>query len=164
MSKPSNYSTDQHTKTLLAMVHAPYNRTKNIQSYFDEFLNLVKTANIKYEDALSIKLRDIDNAYFFTKGKLAEIREVCEAHNIKQVIISDQLTPQQARNLEDYLECELMDRTVETVERVAAWLRRKNGITAQFRYCNPIADRGALLAIAEEKVRHRLSTYDRDRR
>ncbi|TET36905.1 GTPase HflX [Candidatus Dependentiae bacterium] len=111
MSKPSNYSTDQHTKTLLAMVHAPYNRTKNIQSYFDEFLNLVKTANIKYEDALSIKLRDIDTAYFFTKGKLAEIREVCEAHNIKQVIISDQLTPQQARNLEDYLECELMDRT-----------------------------------------------------
>ncbi len=93
------------------MVHAPYNRTQNIQSYFDEFLNLVKTAGIGYEDALSIKLRDIDTTYFFTKGKLAELKEVCEAHNIEQVVLSEQLTPQQARNLEDYLECDLMDRT-----------------------------------------------------
>ncbi len=111
MSKPSNYPTTHHQKTLLITVHAPYNRTQNIQSYFDEFLNLVKTAGIRYEDTLSIKLRDIDTAYFFTKGKLAGIKEVCDNQHIEQVILSEQLTPQQARNLEDYLDCELLDRT-----------------------------------------------------
>ena len=43
--------------------------------------------------------------------RTAEIKEECDARHIEQVIISDPLTPQQARNLEDYLDCELMDRT-----------------------------------------------------
>lgn len=93
------------------MVHAPYNRTRHLQSYFDEFINLVTSAGIPYQETSAIKLRDIDTAYFFTKGKLESIRSTCESGHIEQVIISEQLTPQQARNLEDYLACDVVDRT-----------------------------------------------------
>lgn len=111
MSNTTHYSTNTSKNTLLIMVHAPYNRTNYIQSYFDEFFNLVKAAGIVYQEAVTIKLREIDNAYFITKGKLADIKEACERMSIERVIISEQLTPQQARNIEDYLECTLMDRT-----------------------------------------------------
>ena len=59
-------------------------------------------------------------------------------------------------------ECELVDRTVETVDKVAAWLRRDNDIGARSRYYRMMPDRGTLLAVAEKKVRHRISTYDQD--
>ncbi len=111
MTKPSHYLTTNHPKTLLVMVHAPYNRTRHLQSYFDEFINLVTSAGIPYQETSAIKLRDIDTAYFFTKGKLESIRSTCESGHIEQVIISEQLTPQQARNLEDYLACDVVDRT-----------------------------------------------------
>ncbi len=111
MSKRTNLSTTLHPETLLVMVHAPYNKTRHLQAYFDEFLNLVKADGVTYREALSIKLRDLDTAYFFTKGKLEDIKQVCETHHIEHVIISEQLTPQQARNLEDYLDCDITDRT-----------------------------------------------------
>lgn len=116
------YDTTQTPKTLLIGVHAPYNRTTLIDSYYEEFLNLVKTDGIPYEKAIYIKLREIDSAYFFTKGKLYEIKEVCDELEIEQVIISEQLTPQQARNLEDILDAEVMDRTdliLEIFEKAA---------------------------------------------
>lgn len=93
------------------MVHAPYNRTDSIQSYYEEFLNLVKTDGITYQDTLTIKLRELSTAYFFTKGKLEDIKTACEANQFEKVVISEQLTPQQTRNLEDYLNCDVMDRT-----------------------------------------------------
>ena len=111
MTKPSNYSTTKQPETLLIMVHAPYNRTGAIQSYFQEFLNLIKTDEITYKEAMTIKLRDIDNAYFFTKGKLGDIKSACEIGTIERVVISEQLSPQQSRNLEDYLGCDIIDRT-----------------------------------------------------
>lgn len=111
MSKPSYYDTGRQKKSLVVLVHAPYNRTKHIQSYFDEFRSLVKTAGISPEVDIPVKLREIDSAYFLTKGQLATIKELCDAHHIEQLIISEQLAPQQARNLEDSLACELIDRT-----------------------------------------------------
>jgi DNA mismatch endonuclease (patch repair protein) len=57
-------------------------------------------------------------------------------------------------------ECELVTRTVETVGRVARWLRQGNGATSPFLYDEPVVDRGELLAVAEEKIRYRIASYD----
>lgn len=111
MPKPAYYSTQTAPTTLAVGVHAPYNRSISIDSYFEEFLNLIKTDQIPYKETLFIKLRDIDPGYFFSKGKLEEIKQACEKHEIEQVIISERLSPQQVRNLEDYLNCTIMDRT-----------------------------------------------------
>ena len=111
MPKKPFYETTQYPKTLLIAAHAPYNRTPNIDSYFEEFINLVTTNGVPYEEILFIKLRTVDPAYFFTKGKRADIKEACEKYNIEQVIISDSLSAQQERNIQDYLECDIIDRT-----------------------------------------------------
>jgi GTP-binding protein HflX len=122
MPRTEYYKPQQAPKTLLIGVFTYLNKASSIDSYFEEFLNLVKTAQIPYEDILYVKLRDIDPGFFFGKGKLAEIKETCEKHAIEQLIISERLTPQQTRNLEDYLDCTIIDRTdliLEIFEKAA---------------------------------------------
>ena len=111
MAKTKEFITKNHPKTLLVGIQAPYNTTKNIQSYFDEFVHLVESNNIEYDDALFIKLREIDPGYFFTKGKLEEIRALCEENEVEEVIISEPLTPRQERNISELFGCTIFDRT-----------------------------------------------------
>lgn len=57
-------------------------------------------------------------------------------------------------------ECELVNYTIETVGKVARWLRHETAAADQFRYDEPAVDRGELLAVAEEKVRYRIASYN----
>jgi GTP-binding protein HflX len=101
----------RNARTLLIAVQAPYNRTKHIESYFEEFLSLVKTNGVVYEKIEYIKLREIDPSYFLTSGKLQDIKKICDELNIEHVIISELLSPQQERNMSDLLGCSVFDRT-----------------------------------------------------
>ena len=60
---------------------------------------------------LDIKIRSIDPGYFLTKGKRDEIKQFCDEHEIEQVIISEPLSPRQAGNLGELLDCNIFDRT-----------------------------------------------------
>jgi len=122
MKKEIYHETAHYPKILVVGINAPYNKIQHIDSYYEEFLNLVKTYNIPYEEALFIKLRSIDPAYFLTKGKLEELKKDCQKYAIEQVIFSDPLTAQQTRNLTDFLECSVFDRTeliLEIFEKAA---------------------------------------------
>lgn len=122
MARPEFYETNIYPKTLLLGVYAPYNQTKNVESYFAEFLNLAKTNEVHNYQTLMIKIRDIDPGYFVTKGKLTELKELCDKENIEEVIISEMLTAQQERNLSDFLSCRVFDRTqliLEIFEKAA---------------------------------------------
>jgi GTPase len=105
-----------NARTLLVAVQAPYNRTKNIEAYFEEFLSLVKTNGVVYEKIEYIKLREINPPYFLTSGKLEELKKICDELKIEHVIISEQLTPQQERNMSNFLECSVFDRTTLILE------------------------------------------------
>lgn len=111
MARKNEYLTHVYPRTLIVGIEAPYNRAINIDSYFQEFLSLVKTNGIPYEEALFIKLREIDPSYFLTKGKLQELKEVVEKHSIQEIIFSEPLSVQQERNLNDFLRCKIYDRT-----------------------------------------------------
>lgn len=114
--EPKLYDVREHPKTLIIGVQAPYNTIPNIDSYFNEFISLVESNNTVYDQAIFVKLREIDTAYFFTKGKLAEIRELCDKEEIEEIIISEPLSGQQGRNLKDFLHCRIFDRTMLILE------------------------------------------------
>lgn len=111
MTRQAHYLTKYLPKTLIVGVEAPYNNISNFESYFEEFRNLVITNQIKYDEEIVIKLRKIDPAYFFTQGKLEELKEFCDKHEIEEVIVSEALTAQQERELCDVLRCRVYDRT-----------------------------------------------------
>lgn len=98
-------------KILLVGIYAPYNKTGNIEYYYQEFKNLVKSNNIETEDAIFIKLKSIDPGYFITSGKLEDIQKICKEKDIEEVVISEPLTPNQQKNLSEFLKCKVFDRT-----------------------------------------------------
>jgi len=110
MAKQAVHHTTYLPKVLLLGVNAPYNRTKNIDSYYDEFLSLVKTNGVTYHQTAFMKLREVNSVYFLTKGKLEELRQLCEQENIEELIVSEPLTAQQERNLADLLNVRVFDR------------------------------------------------------
>lgn len=97
--------------SLLVAIDAPYNKTKNMQGYYDEFINLVKTNGSPYKAIHYITLRSIDPSYFLTKGKLEELKKLRDELDVDFVIFSDALNSKQERNLETYLNCDVIDRT-----------------------------------------------------
>lgn len=112
MAKPQNIlSLAPQPKTLLLGIHTPYHRVTNIEGYFQEFVNLAAANGIIPTQSLFIRLREISPATFITSGKLEEVIKLCQDHAIERVIISEQLTGLQARNLEDILAAEVVDRT-----------------------------------------------------
>lgn len=55
-------------------------------------------------------------------------------------------------------ECELAKETVDTIQRVARWLREETEDAPVHYQCD--LNRKELLAVAEEKVRYRIASYD----
>lgn len=100
-----------YPKTLLVGVDYPFNPVKNVESYYEEFINLVKSRGLPYDHVMFIKLRQIDPGYYLTKGKLEEVAEVCGKEGIEEVIFSIPLSSQQERNLSKMLHVRVFDRT-----------------------------------------------------
>lgn len=111
MSKTKFYETATHPKTLIIGIQAPYNKTNNIESYYDEFIHLIESNNIMYDESYFTKLREIDPGYFLTKGKLEDISALCEKEKFEEIIISEPLSAQQERNLSELFGCRVFDRT-----------------------------------------------------
>lgn len=111
MAKPPPFETMSFPRTLVIGIDAPYNKTPYIQSYFDEFLSLVETSGVPYEASHFVKIRTVDPAYFFTRGKLQDIKDLCDQHEIEQIIISEPISPRQERNLSEFIDCDVFDRT-----------------------------------------------------
>ena len=112
MTKKTEASlTRQQAKTLIVGIQTPQNFSKNIESYFDEFKNLVRSNGVNPDHEVYIKLRQIDPAYFITKGKLDDLMKLCDQEDIEEVIFSEPLLVQQERNLSDMLHARVFDRT-----------------------------------------------------
>ena len=111
MTKHQNVKTGNDVKVLLVGVQTPNNHAQNIHAYYEEFVSLAKTLGIEDFETIWIKLRSIDNKYFFTQGKLDEIKTAFENSGATEIIISEQISGQQERNLQDYLDCRVFDRT-----------------------------------------------------
>ncbi|HBY05599.1 MAG: GTPase HflX [candidate division TM6 bacterium GW2011_GWE2_42_60] len=106
----STSTMDEHP-ILIIGVQTPQNRSIDSQSYLQEFRNLVLSSGITKYEEYTTKLRSVDSSYFFTQGKLEEIIALCTKHHIEEVVISEPLTPQQERNLDELLSTPIVDRT-----------------------------------------------------
>lgn len=108
--EPTDY-TAIHPKTLLVGVYTPNNLIGDQQYYYDEFLSLVHTLGLPYDDTYFMKLRAPDNNMFLTKGKLEELTKYCSENEIKKVYFSETLNTLQERNLENAIGCDVADRS-----------------------------------------------------
>lgn len=100
---------NEHT-VLVGLVTQQQNETK-ANEYLDELAFLAETAGAEPERRFLQKLDYPNPRTYVGKGKLEEIRQYVEDHDIGLVIFDDDLTPKQVLNIEKELKVKILDRT-----------------------------------------------------
>ena len=76
-----------------------------------EFKKLVNSTPAQIEHIFTSTKNQPNPKYFIGKGKLEEIKSLIKSQNIQLVIFNNPLSPSQQRNIEQSLECRVLDRT-----------------------------------------------------
>ncbi len=96
---------------LVGLCSPPETPRSLVEEYLDELAFLADTAGADVVDSFIQDRKLRDPAYCIGKGKVEELVLFVKEHAIDLVIFDDDLTPAQARNLEQALECKVIDRT-----------------------------------------------------
>lgn len=109
--------------------------------YMDELTNLAKTLNITVTESFTQDAKASTTSHKVGKGKLSEIVEYVNEHDVDYVIFNDELTNTQLRNLEDTLDTAVVDRTLLILEIFANNAKTREAMLqveiAQLRYLKP---------------------------
>lgn len=84
---------------------------RRVKENLDELEFLALTAGAKSEKRFTQKMERANSRTYVGSGKLEEIKNYIETHEIKLVVFDDELTPSQLRNLEKELASRILDRT-----------------------------------------------------
>ena len=104
---------EEVTEVILVGVDAPgMNTSISIQDSMDELKELAVAAGAEVKDSIVQKLEQINTRTYIGKGKVFEIAELVNVTGASMVIFNDDLSGVQIRNLEDILDCRVIDRTV----------------------------------------------------
>ncbi|HPF00624.1 MAG TPA: GTPase HflX [Bacteroidales bacterium] len=79
--------------------------------YLAELDFLARTSEAIVVKHFTQRLEKPDGRTFVGKGKLDEIAHYVEEHEIDIIIFDDELTPTQLRNIEEVVQCKILDRT-----------------------------------------------------
>ena len=121
------------------------------EASLDELEELAYTAGADVVAKISQKRDTSSDANYVGKGKLEEIKELCENEEIDLVICDSELTPSQINNLENALDVRVVDRTTLILDIFAARARTSEGKLqvqlAQLKYSLPrLTGRGKQLS------------------
>jgi GTP-binding protein HflX len=88
-----------------------YGATWQVSDSLEELARLAETAGVEVVGSVTQKLSHPLAGTYVGKGKLQEIKELKESLEYDLVIVDDELTPAQQRNLENALDVKILDRT-----------------------------------------------------
>jgi GTP-binding protein HflX len=92
---------------------------------FAELESLTRTAGARIVGELR-QLRNVpDRRFYVGKGKLEELRTLCQARKADMVVCDDELSPAQVRTLEGELDVKVVDRSEVILDIFAAHARTK---------------------------------------
>ncbi|MGC9034567.1 MAG: GTPase HflX [Verrucomicrobiia bacterium] len=98
-----------------------------VQDSMAELSELVKAAGGEVVGEGIQKLDTPHPATFIGKGKAIEFAQFCQRNEVDTVIFDDELTPAQARNLENIFNCKVIDRTSLILDIFALRAKTKEG-------------------------------------
>ncbi len=98
-------------KAVLIGIITQHQDEKQSKEYLDELEFLTLTAGGVPVKRFTQKLEKPNPKTFLGTGKLEEVKAYIESHNIGTAIFDDELSPAQIRNIENFLDCKILDRT-----------------------------------------------------
>lgn len=136
----NNHEQREETAVLVSVI------TKNVteeqaNEYLDELEFLATTDGVKTLKRFTQKLPHPDNRTYVGKGKLEEIKQFAEGKQVDLIIIDDEISPSQQRNLEQELKKKVLDRSMLILDIFAQRARTVQARTqvelAQLQYMLP---------------------------
>jgi len=113
----------------------------NARDYLDELAFLAETAGAEPVKSFLQRVDHANPRTFVNKGKIEEIASFIAAGDITLAIFDDELTPSQMRNIEQELNCRVIDRTNLILDIFASRARTSHARTqvelAQYQYLLP---------------------------
>lgn len=104
-------STVKNQKAILVGLITQQQTEEQVKEYLDELAFLADTAGAEPVKYFTQKLEHPNPVTFVGTGKLIEIRQYMEDHEIGLVIFDDELSAKQIRNIENELGVKILDRT-----------------------------------------------------
>lgn len=101
---------NSETAVLIA-VSTPSVSVEKVNEYLDELAFLVDTAGGVAVKKFTQNLQYPDPKTYLGSGKLEEVREYIRENKVGLAVFDDELSPSQTRNVEQVLECKVLDRT-----------------------------------------------------
>lgn len=98
-------------KVLLVGVSLSRNKENDFLESMEELLLLSRTLNCEVIDKIMQKRDAPDPATFIGRGKAEEISRIVQEKGIKAIIFDCELSPSQVKNLEEIINCKIIDRT-----------------------------------------------------
>ncbi len=89
---------------------------RETEESLDELEDLVKTAGALSVGMLVQNREAIHPGTYIGKGKIEELKSLITQENATGIVCDDELSPAQLRNLEEELDCKIMDRTLVILE------------------------------------------------
>ncbi|NLY79194.1 MAG: GTPase HflX [Lysinibacillus sp.] len=83
----------------------------NFEYSMEELANLAEALNVEVVGKVTQNLERINPSHYIGKGKVEEIKHFYDESGANVVIFNDELSPSQIRNLEQDLDCKVIDRT-----------------------------------------------------
>ena len=130
-----------HEKAVLIGIVTQHQDEEKLEEYLDELEFLTYTAGGEVEKRFSQKLDTPNPKTFIGSGKMNEVREFVEEHEIGTAIFDDELSPAQQKNIEKILKCKVLDRTTLILDifaqRAQTSYARTQVELAQYEYLLP---------------------------
>lgn len=123
------------------LVGIDLNSDPNFEYSVEELKNLAEACNVEVVGLLTQKLERVNSACYIGTGKVAEVAMLVDQHDANLVIFNDELSPSQIRNLEQGLQCKVIDRTILILDIFARRAKTREAQlqveVAQLRYMMP---------------------------
>jgi GTP-binding protein HflX len=105
--------------TIKALIIHPIHRDNfffNHKYKLEEAKNLATSLNLIVTEALLVELSQFNASTFLGTGKIQEIKNLLDQHQVKIVVLNDKISPIQQRNLEKLWKVRVIDRTTLILE------------------------------------------------
>ncbi len=100
-----------YEKTILIGLITQYQDEEKSNEYLDELEFLAYTAGGEVLKRFSQKMDVPNPKTFIGTGKLQEVKDFVDEHEVGVAIFDDELSPAQQKNIEKILQCKIIDRT-----------------------------------------------------
>lgn len=106
--------TEIKSKAIVVGVNSTTDELFNYQ--MNELVSLCEARDIEVVDSLTQNLPHPNNATYIGSGKLEELKILKDSYEVELIVFLDELSPIQIRNIGNYLNAEIVDRTMLILE------------------------------------------------